>query len=138
MDLFSGTPGLSAVKLLLAGLVRQRRNRVILLLDTTGAFLYGLMRRLVVIRLPPECGAGPDVVGVLYKSLYGLRDAPLIWQQHLGAVLRSLGFQECPTAVGIYKHSTRDIQLAAHVDDVLAVATETDLVRLRRQFEVTV
>ena len=78
MDLFSGTPGLAAVKFILAELAQNTADRCLMLLDITGAFLYGSMRRNVAIRLPSEAGCGPGVVGVLRKSLYGLRDAPQI------------------------------------------------------------
>ena len=75
-DLFSGTPGLAAVKLILADLACDCDGRHLMLMDVTGAFLYGSVDRDVAIRLPAEAGAGPGVVGVLTKSLYGLRDAP--------------------------------------------------------------
>ena len=134
MDLFSGTPALAAFKLLIADLARNRGNRCAMLLDVTGAFLYGTMRRQVGIRLLAELNAGPDAVGLLRKSLYGLRDAPLIWQQHIAGVLRKGGFEESPTAVGLFRHTTRQVLIAAHVDDVLATGTPEDLCWLRDTF----
>ena len=131
MDLFSGTPGLLAVKLLIADLARNRGDRCAMLLDVTGAFLYGQMRRQVGIRLPPELGTGPGVIGLLHKSLYGLRDAPLIWQQHIANVLGRAGFEESPTTVGLFRHGSRHVLIAAHVDDILATGTVEDLEWLR-------
>ena len=89
-DLFSGTPGLAAVKCILAELAAAPASRCLMLLDITGAFLYGDMRREVAITLPSELGAQSQEVGLLKRSLYGLRDAPQIWQQHIGG---SLGLQ---------------------------------------------
>ena len=81
VDLFSGTPSLPVVKAMLADLAHNRQDRALMLLDVTGAFLYGNAKRNVAVRLPKEVGAGPDEVGLLRRSLYGLRDAPQIWQQ---------------------------------------------------------
>ena len=139
-DLFSGTPGLAAVKFILADVATNRGSRCLMTLDVTGAFLYGNMKRTVGIRLPPEAGCGQDVVGLLRKSLYGLRDAPQIWAQHIGGVLREAGFSEAPTAAGIFRHASRRMLLAAHVDDVLVSGDPADLEwlekTLRRHYEL--
>ena len=134
-DLFSGTPGLTAVKMILADLAFERKGRVIMLLDITGAFLYGEMRRLVAVRLPSEAGVGAQVVAVLNKSLYGLRDAPKIWQQHIAAVLKEAGFAESPTTVGAFRHKERCLILVAHVDDVMATGSLEDLMWLKATLE---
>ena len=94
-------------------------------------FLYGAVTREVGIRLPPEFKAGAGKVGLLNKSLYGLRDAPQIWQDHISGTLKQAGFEECPTTVGIYRHRTKQIALAVHVDDVLATGSADDLNWLR-------
>ena len=78
LEFFSGTPGLAAVKMMLADFACYRQDSGILLLDVTGAFLYGHMRRNVAIKIPFELGASPTCVGLLLNSLYGLRDAPQI------------------------------------------------------------
>ena len=98
LDFFSGTPGLPAVKILLSDVACSPTDKCLLLLDVTGAFLYGDMRRKVGIRLPAEAGASRDSIGILKRSLYGLRDAPQIWNEHIGSTLISLGFASCPTS----------------------------------------
>ena len=95
--------------------------------DVTGAFLYGLMTRTVFIELPPELGGNGPMVGLLRKSLYGLRDAPLIWKRHLTGTLLTHGFQESPTMPGLLKHTERELKISVHVDDVLITGVETDL-----------
>ena len=72
-------------------------------MDVAGAFLYGEMSREIAVRLPPEMGQGREKVGLLRKSLYGLRDAPQIWNKHISTTLLNLGFTECPTIPGIFK-----------------------------------
>ena len=70
-----------------------------MVLDVTGAFLYGSVTRPVYVKLPKEAGAG-DKVGRLVKSLYGLRDAPQIWKRHVVRTLVTMGFEECVTVPG--------------------------------------
>ena len=78
MDLFAGTPGLAAVRLLLSHHCSgNSRGRVLGIVDVKGAFLYGKARRNVVVRLPDGRLVQLD------RSLYGTRDAPQIWAEHL-------------------------------------------------------
>ena len=78
LEHFSGAPGLAAVKIILAELASRREGRCLMVCDITGAFLYGKARRSVAVRLPPEMGLDASKLGLLNKSLYGLRDAPQI------------------------------------------------------------
>ena len=57
-ELFSGTPGLSGIRLLLSDLATSNCGRAAMIADVTGAFLYGMMTRTVFIELPPELGGG--------------------------------------------------------------------------------
>ena len=95
--------------------------------DVTGAFLYGRVNRRVYITLPPEAGAGEDQVGLLERSLYGLRDAPQIWKRHLVGTLRTLGFAEAPTMPGVLRHDSKRLWVVVHVDDLLCSGHPNDL-----------
>ena len=66
-------------------------------------------------------------MGLLNKSLYGLRDAPLIWKRHLIATLGKSQFSESPTMPGVLRHEERDIKISVHVDDLLITGTPQDL-----------
>ena len=68
MDLFSGTPGLPAVKSVLSDLATNRGNRILMIVDVKGAFLYGKVQRPMYIELPSECGQPKDKVGRLKKA----------------------------------------------------------------------
>ena len=85
-ELFAGTLGLTAVRLLLSmHCTGKSSNKILALLDVKGAFLYGTARRHVFVRLPD------GRVVKLIKSLYGTRDAPMIWADHLADTLTKLG-----------------------------------------------
>ena len=64
-------------------------------LDFSKAFLYGLVDREVYIELPEEDGRrnGGANIGLLLKSMYGLRDAPQIWQRVVRQMLLDRGFR---------------------------------------------
>ena len=115
-ELFAGTPGLGAIRFILSETASNRTEATrLMLMDVTGAFLYGYMRRRVYIELPPEEPKGKNVVGRLVKALYGLRDAPLIWKAHLTQSLKKAGIEECDVMPGIFRHRSRGILVAVHV-----------------------
>ena len=52
------------------------------------------MTKEVYIELPPEAkvdGDG-DCIGRLLKAMYGTREAPMSWQEHVAEFLMNLGF----------------------------------------------
>ena len=65
----------------------------ILIADVKRAFFNAFVKRTVFIELPPEDQVdGEDMVGELIRSLYGTRDAPVNWQEHLTEHLECIGF----------------------------------------------
>ena len=90
-------------------------------LDVKTAFLYGDSRRSLYIELPVEdaMAASGDYVGLIQRSLYGARDAPQIWQDHLRDTLQEIEFVESQIKPGLFRHAERDIDLCVHVDDIL-------------------
>ena len=133
--LFSGTPGLASIKMLLSDVATHNNGRLLMIADVTGAFLYGKVTRRVYVTLPPEAGAEEGQVGLLERSLYGLRDAPQIWKRHLVATLTTMGFSESRTMPGVLRHETRQIWLVVHVDDLLCSGYEQDLQWLRDEMK---
>jgi hypothetical protein len=99
--------------------------------DATRAFLWGDLARTIYMRYPPGYISPFDWLGVwrLLKSLYGLKQASLIWYRLLRRVLVALGFlrSEFDHAVFIFKRpwGGEDVHclLAMHVDDGMAGCT---------------
>ena len=56
-----------------------------MLADVKTAILYGDARRSLYVELPLEdpLSASGRYVGKLDSAMYGTRDAPMIWQDHL-------------------------------------------------------
>ncbi|CAI5500194.1 unnamed protein product [Closterium sp. Naga37s-1] len=61
----------------------------------------------------------------LKKSLYGIKQAPRLWQQHLHKILLEIGFKQLPHDPGMYRlHFSGDyILLTVYVDDLLYTGT---------------
>ena len=89
----------------------------LLCIDFTKAFIYGSMQREVYIELPDEDGRkeGGQNFGLLLKSMYGLRDAPLIWQQVARVMLKKRGYRPLVTAQSMYYNASSGITILAHV-----------------------
>ena len=98
--------------------------------DVKTAFLYGDARRSLYGELPPEdpLSASGRYVGNLERAMYGTRDAPMIWQDHLRETLLNMKFKESVTHPGVFQRETRDILLCVHVDDLLCTGVRDDLV----------
>ena len=81
--------------------------------DVKTAFLYGDARRSLYVELPPEnsLSASGRYVGKLERAMYGTRDAPMIWQDHLRKTLLDMNFKESVTHPGVFQHETRDTLL---------------------------
>ena len=99
----------------------RKKNHKVMVLDVKCAFLCGTARRRVYIELPhtdPRYG-DPNVVGVLKKSMYGTRDAPQIWGEHVRATLEELGYKQSAYQPSVYYHPEKELVIVVHVDDFL-------------------
>ena len=110
-------------------------RRAIMLSDVETAFLHGDARRSLYVELPPEdpLPASGQYVAKLERAMYGTRDTPMIWQDHLRKTLLDRKFKESVTHPGVFQHETRDIFLCVHVDDILCTGPREDLIRLKKQ-----
>jgi hypothetical protein len=101
--------------------------------DATRAFLWGDLTKTIYMRYPPGYISPTGLNGVwrLLKSLYGLKQASLIWYNLLRKVLEALGFlrSEFDHAVFVYKRPWGGEEvhclLAMHVDDGMAGSTSS-------------
>ena len=92
---FAATPPLEALRLLLSHVATNsdgsHGGRKVMELDAKKAHLHAFAEREVYIELPPERWK-PAVCGRLIRSLYGMRDAPALWERFLAAQLEAVGF----------------------------------------------
>ena len=141
-ELFAPTPPLVAARYTVSraasGVQLPRRfRRKLMALDFEKAFLNGVMERQVCIVLPEEDGrrCGGEMVGLLHRAMYGLREAPAIWQRVVQQLMKELGFRACVTVPCLYYHQERDLLVVAHVDDLLVSGPHDELVSFRRAIQ---
>ena len=135
-EMFAATPPLVASRYLVSRVASQGVGGLgelrLMALDFSKAFLYGDTQREVYIELPDEDArkSMSDCVGLLKKSMYGLRDAPLIWQQVVRGMLDTLGFTQLTGAQCTYANLSTGMLVVAHVDDFLVLGRRHELVHL--------
>lgn len=88
-------------------------------IDVKTAFLYGDLNEELYMRQPEgfEDKNHPDKVCRLQKSIYGLKQAPLYWNDKISEHLHYLGFKRALSDFGLYFMD--DIMIALYVDDFL-------------------
>ncbi|CAI7780847.1 unnamed protein product [Closterium sp. NIES-54] len=94
-------------------------------IDVANAFLYAPVDAEIFVELPHSSHGEPNQVCQLLKSLYGIKQAPRLWQQHLHARLIRIGFKQLPHDQGMYR-LTKDedyILLIVYVDDLLYIGS---------------
>ena len=125
-ELFAPTPPFVAARYATSqcassGRMPRELRRSLMALDFEKAFLNGNIKRDVCIVLPPEDSRSNGClnVGYLRTAMYGLREAPAIWQDVVQNRMEQLGFVACVIMPCVYFHPGRDVLVVAHVDYVV-------------------
>ena len=116
-ETYASTPSLLTLKTLLT--LAVARGWHVTLADVSTAFLHASMDGEVLVLPPVEYYPSGDVVWKLKRALYGLKNAPKLWQQHLASTLESKGFQRMKSDPNLYFHAKRKIYLLCYVDDLM-------------------
>ena len=115
-DLFSPTPHLEVLKLLIAYCVKNQRadkpNRIGVI-DVSRAYFYAKCKRALKIQIPDEDWEPGDEgrVGELQLSLFGTRDAAQNWAETNTKYLNLIGFIQGRGSMCNFRHIKRDIKL---------------------------
>ena len=84
--------------------------------DAVNAFVNAPLPYDVFMRMPPGYRKRGQILH-LKKALYGLREAPLLWQKEFTATLKKLGFEMVPHEPCCYKR--KGILIFFYVDDIV-------------------
>ncbi|CAI7898823.1 unnamed protein product [Closterium sp. NIES-54] len=129
------------ILLAIAAMERKRLRQI----DVANAFLYAPVDAEIFVEQPHGFNADPNQVCQLEKSLYGIKQAPRLWQQHLHARLIRIGFSQIPRDQGMYRltKGTYYILLVVYVDDLLYIGSTDDVMtwfegELQRDLTLTV
>lgn len=102
MEVFAPVARLETARLMVA--IASFKSLEIHQLDVKSAFLNGPLKEEVYVRQPPgfEKKGEEHKVYRLNKALYGLRQAPRAWNDHINALLLKLGFVKSSVEYGMY------------------------------------
>lgn len=122
-----------------------QRGWSVMQFDVKTAFLYGPLDEEIYMQRPDGLEEGnDDDVCHLLKSLYGLRQAPFIWNKTLHQKLTKLGFVRLEKDRGLYARKVGgDITMliTVYVDDLLLIGPsdlcETVAKQMREDFQLT-
>ncbi|CAI7769804.1 unnamed protein product [Closterium sp. NIES-53] len=114
------------ILLAIAAMNRKKLRQI----DVANAFLYALVDAEIFVEHLHGANADPNQVWQLQKSLYGIKQAPRLWQQHLHARLIRIGFCQLPHDQGMYRltKGTNYILLIVYVDELLYIGSTDHLV----------
>ena len=95
-DLFSATPLLEVLKLLVPMAATNNRGEVIMINEVSRAFFHAKATRTVYVQLPNEDQGhdGKPMCGRLNFSMYGTRDAAMNWQAEYSQRIIDNGFEQ--------------------------------------------
>ena len=120
-DAFAGTPSLLTLRLLFW--MADRSDWRIEFGDITAAFLHAdLDKNMVVFVIPPatdRMAAGQTgEVWKLRKALYGLREAPRLFNEFLAKRIDAMGFARSRVEPQLYWHRSSRSWMLIHADDI--------------------
>ncbi|OVF02976.1 hypothetical protein A9F13_47g00066, partial [Clavispora lusitaniae] len=133
-ETFSPVIKQTSLRLLLA--IAGKHKMHVHQMDVKTAFLNGILKEELYMKQPPGYKASPkttkdnttEYVLKLNKSIYGLKQAPLVWNQTINKTLTSLGFTRSVEEPCIYYNieNNEQIFIALYVDDMLLIGTNLD------------
>lgn len=102
----------------------------IIQLDVKNAFLYGELEETeLYMKQPPGYSNGTGDGCRLLKSIYGLKQAPLVWYHNMGVTLFNLEWQKSENDWALYwkKGEKGTNLLLLYVDDILLMGPDPEL-----------
>ena len=120
-DVFASTPTLVTLRVLL--LMTLSRCWTATTCDISTAFLHAPMTERILMKPPSEYYPTGNCLWLLKRAMYGLKQAPALWQTHFAKVMTELGFHRCKTDSNLYCHKSTELYVLCYVDDLLVCGT---------------
>lgn len=125
-DLFAPVSRRDSLRILLT--IGAALGWVMIQLDWSCAFLNGKLEVPVLVKIP-DMGDGVSNHGkamLVEGNLYGLKEAPKVWNTYLHGVLTKYGFTRAEKDQGIYFHSVKKVFIITYVDDMLVMGSDAE------------
>ena len=95
--------------------------------DVPTAFLHATLTGKVFVTPPAEYYPQGGVLWRLKRALYGLKDSPKAWQQHLAHVMAEAGFERLKSDPNLYRQRTKALFALVYVDDLMFVGDKRNI-----------
>jgi len=100
--------------------------------DVSNAFLHGYLAEAVFIEQPKGFvdASHPDYVCHLHKAIYGLKQEPHAWFNHLSQALFEISFHSSKVDISLFIYHTTNATLyvLVYVDDILITGTNKEAI----------
>ena len=120
-DVFASAPTLVTLRVLL--LMTLSRCWTATTCESSTAFLHAPMTERILMKPPSEYDPTGNCLWVLKRAMYGLKQAPALWQTHFAKVMTELGFHGCKTDSNLYCHKSTELYVLCYKDDKLVCGT---------------
>lgn len=89
--------------------------------DADTAFLYGILKEVIYMRVPEGVPHQPGEACLLQRSLYGLRQASAVWYKTIRNAFKDLGFKQCKAdpCIFVKQSGSNFVYVTLYVDDLL-------------------
>ena len=106
------------------------KNYTLELMDVQTAYLNAPLKEEVYMSQPDGYHqGGADIVWLLKRALYGLKQSGREWHTHIDAFVQSIGFKRCVSDTCVYVKTSRTgklMILSLYVDDIPSAFDEAD------------
>ena len=134
-EVFASTPSLTTLKLLLT--LTSAFGWFVTTGDVSTAFLHAPMDTDIFVIPPLEFYPEGGVLWKLKRALYGLRNAPKLWQEHFAACMKKNGFERMKSDPNLYVHKEKRLYVLAYVDDLMFFGSKPDVELCVQQLQRT-
>ena len=120
----------ATTKIILA--VAAARGYYIEQMDIVTAFLYGPLEEEVYVEQPTGFSAKgkEDLVCLLNKALYRLKQSPRAWYKTISTTLKGLGFQHSEYNHGLFINPKKPAYITLYVDDIHLISPDKEYIDL--------
>ena len=77
-----------------------------------------MSERAVYIRQPPRFGDSMKKVYKLLKTLYGLRNSPLVWSREVSKLIEEVGFHPLMSESCVFMNEDKSVWIIVYMDDI--------------------
>jgi hypothetical protein len=136
-DTFTPVARMESVRLLFALAIQE--GWCVHHIDVKSVFLNVDLKKEVYVHQPPGF-AIPGKVLRLRKTLYGLRQAPRVWNIKLDSTLKGMGFGQNPHEMAIYRRGNggNTLLVGVYVDDLVITDTKNaDVAAFKEEMNAT-